>query len=62
MYFDTAQTASWIIHPDCFSGGRYCAPDPDMAGPRSGKDIVEEDLRQMCIFNYTRKNEKTDNK
>jgi len=31
------------------SGGRYCAPDPDGAGVLSGRDIVMEDLRQLCI-------------
>jgi hypothetical protein len=35
---------------DCFSGGRYCAPDPDNLGPASGRDVVTEDLRQKCIW------------
>jgi len=37
-------------NPDCISGGRYCNPDPDDSGPLTGKDIVLEDLRQMCIW------------
>lgn len=50
---------------NCFSGGRYCSPDPgkwflcyikpnvlnylDGNGPLSGRDTIEEDLRQICI-------------
>ncbi|CAG9333504.1 unnamed protein product [Blepharisma stoltei] len=37
-------------HPDCLSGGRYCARDPDFSGPFTGRDVVTEDLRQICIF------------
>ena len=37
-------------HEDCLGGGRYCAPDPDGIGPISGRDVVEEDLRQICMF------------
>ena len=36
--------------PDCLSGGRYCALDPDGPGPLSGRDVLMEDLRQICIF------------
>lgn len=34
---------------DCLSGGRYCAPDPDTTGPLTGRDVILEDLRQLCI-------------
>lgn len=43
-----------IPHPDCLSGGRYCTPDPDYDGPRSGRDILLEDLRQICIYQIAR--------
>jgi len=36
--------------PDCFSGGRYCSPDPDGAGAKSGRDVVLEDIREKCIW------------
>lgn len=36
--------------PDCLSGGRYCAPDPDGTGPLSGRNVLMEDLRQLCAF------------
>jgi len=32
---------------------QYCAPDPDGPGPITGADVVEEDLRQLCIWNVT---------
>mmetsp|Transcript_10367 Transcript_10367/g.11801 ORF Transcript_10367/g.11801 Transcript_10367/m.11801 type:complete len:471 (-) Transcript_10367:137-1549(-) len=36
-------------NPNCYSGGRYCSPDPDDAGPLNGRDIILEDLRQLCL-------------
>lgn len=38
-------------HDDCLGGGRYCAPDPDGPGPIKGRDVVIENLRQICMFN-----------
>ncbi|CAG9319677.1 unnamed protein product [Blepharisma stoltei] len=35
---------------DCLSGGRYCAVDPDNLGPISGRFVVEEDLREICLY------------
>lgn len=36
---------------NCMGGGQYCAIDPDgLDGAASGKDIVNEQLRQLCIF------------
>ena len=35
---------------DCVSSGRYCAPDPDGVGPLTGKHVVLEDLRQICVY------------
>ncbi|OMJ84893.1 hypothetical protein SteCoe_13875 [Stentor coeruleus] len=46
-------------HKDCLSGGRYCAPDPDLDnGPRTGREIVLENLRQICLYNYLTENKK----
>jgi hypothetical protein len=39
--------------PNCLSGGRYCAPDPDGNGPLEGRAIVYEDLRQICVYQLT---------
>lgn len=37
---------------NCLGGGRYCAPDPDevTSGPLTGRDVMQEDLRQMCLL------------
>lgn len=40
---------------NCLSGGRYCAPDPDESGPLNGRDILYEDLRQLCIHTLSTK-------
>jgi len=38
-------------HPDCYGGFRYCAVDPDgIDGLATGKEILDEEIRQMCIF------------
>eukprot|EP00397_Hematodinium_sp_SG-2012_P007644 GEMP01007693.1.p1 GENE.GEMP01007693.1~~GEMP01007693.1.p1 ORF type:complete len:516 (+),score=80.06 GEMP01007693.1:331-1878(+) len=39
----------------CYSDAkhRYCADDPDMEGPLTGKDVVTEDLRQICVWEVT---------
>eukprot|EP00252_Welwitschia_mirabilis_P018792 TRINITY_DN41_c0_g1_i1.p1 TRINITY_DN41_c0_g1~~TRINITY_DN41_c0_g1_i1.p1 ORF type:complete len:630 (+),score=114.76 TRINITY_DN41_c0_g1_i1:150-2039(+) len=36
----------------CINNGRYCAPDPDMDINQGyeGKDVVIENLRQLCVF------------
>merc|ERR1719456_834364 len=28
---------------------QYCAEDPDGSGPVTGKEVLEEDVRQLCI-------------
>ena len=43
-------------NPHCISGGRYCAQDPDGSGPLTGRDVLKEDLKQICIWkNYNNK-------
>lgn len=44
-------------HPDCVSGGRYCSPDPDEDGVLTGRDVMFEDLRQLCIYKLYSKND-----
>ncbi|KMZ59345.1 vacuolar sorting receptor 6 [Zostera marina] len=36
----------------CINHGRYCAPDPnqDISSGYDGKDVVVENLRQLCVF------------
>ena len=38
---------------DCISGGRYCYTDPDNNGILTGRDIVKEDMRSLCIWKET---------
>eukprot|EP00937_MAST-01D_sp_MAST-1D-sp2_P006495 g6495.t1 len=40
----------------CTNSGRYCVPDPDgnVHAGLDGKDVVEENLRQMCLFKEAR--------
>jgi len=47
MYRDSAECKSQCIHH-----GRYCAPDPDgsIAEGYSGAEVVQENLRQLCVF------------
>lgn len=35
---------------NCRETGRYCAPDPDNDGKFSGRDVVNEMLRQKCVY------------
>ena len=47
---------------DCLGGGRYCAPDPDGTfGPLTGKEVIEENLRQICVLEVV-KSEKSEYK
>lgn len=60
MWYSSASKDSnyTIPHPDCLSAGRYCAPDPDYDGPRSGREILLEDLRQICIYKLSQTQQK----
>lgn len=37
----------------CIDDNAFCAPDPDGPGPITGADVVEEDVRQLCIWETT---------
>ncbi|CAM6098901.1 unnamed protein product [Calypogeia fissa] len=39
----------------CINHGRYCAPDPEQDFGRgyNGKDVVTENLRQLCVYKVT---------
>merc|ERR1719162_1929301 len=36
------------------TSGAYCAEDPDGSGSVTGKDVLEEDVRQLCIHELTK--------
>ncbi|KAG6424980.1 hypothetical protein SASPL_115403 [Salvia splendens] len=59
-YCPEAFTVSKQCKSQCLNHGRYCAPDPeqDFTSGYDGKDVVLENLRQLCVFrvaNETRK-------
>ena len=39
----------------CINNGRYCAPDPeqDFTIGYDGKQVVTENLRQLCVYKVT---------
>jgi hypothetical protein len=51
-YCPTAFIDSKQCKSQCINGGRYCAPDPeqDFTTGYDGKDVVLENLRQLCVF------------
>ncbi|KAG6432972.1 hypothetical protein SASPL_104568 [Salvia splendens] len=44
----------------CINHGRYCAPDPeqDFSTGYEGKDVVIENLRQLCVFKVANETKK----
>ncbi len=40
-----------ITFSGCLFGGRYCADTDYKIGPSDGEVILDEILRQICIFN-----------
>ncbi|KAF8404893.1 hypothetical protein HHK36_009788 [Tetracentron sinense] len=51
-YCPQAFTVSKQCKSQCINHGRYCAPDPEQDFSRGyeGKDVVIENLRQLCVF------------
>ncbi|KAL1831664.1 hypothetical protein ACET3Z_001315 [Daucus carota] len=51
-YCPMAFTISKQCKSQCINHGRYCAPDPeqDFSSGYDGKDVVIENLRQLCVF------------
>jgi len=47
----SAQTTSKLCTDE---SGKYCAEDPDGDGPVQGRDVLEEDLRQLCLHEQTK--------
>jgi len=46
------------LENDCYGGGRYCAVEPSNANIK-GHEIVLEDLRQLCLWDHTKKDNTT---
>ena len=46
------------LQNDCYGGGKYCAMEPSDAKIK-GKEIIQEDLREKCLYNKFYSDEKT---
>ncbi|KAL4443975.1 hypothetical protein ABPG75_011712 [Micractinium tetrahymenae] len=48
----TPYRASAECTSQCIRNGRYCSPDPDgnLTAGYEGRDVVQENLRQLCVF------------
>eukprot|EP00249_Psilotum_nudum_P020534 c27746_g1_i1 orf=437-2317(+) len=59
-YCPVSFTASKQCKLQCINQGRYCAPDPeqDFSKGYDGKDVVVENLRQLCVFKASNDTEK----
>lgn len=40
------------LENDCYGGGKYCAVEPSNEKFK-GRDIIQEDLRQKCLYDHT---------
>ncbi|CAD8199430.1 unnamed protein product [Paramecium octaurelia] len=49
---NTTETENFTDADNCICSRRYCAEDPDGTGVATGKNIIEEIIRQTCIFKY----------
>ncbi|KAK4437983.1 Vacuolar-sorting receptor 3 [Sesamum alatum] len=59
-YCPQAFTISKQCKSQCLNHGRYCAPDPeqDFSSGYEGKDVVLENLRQLCVFRVANETKK----
>ncbi|GAB2292127.1 Vacuolar-sorting receptor 3 [Dionaea muscipula] len=59
-YCPQAFTRSKQCTSQCINHGRYCAPDPeqDFSSGYNGKDVVLENLRQLCVFRVANESKK----
>ena len=53
-------TTSHYVGDACIYNGVYCAVshDPNLGGGVKGRHIVQENFRQLCIFNVTAGNDR----
>ena len=56
FYFDTncrKQNFTECANRDCIGNGRYCSKDSLDLGEEGGRDVVIENLRQVCLWRYS---------
>lgn len=39
---------------NCYHRTPYCAADPDSTGPATGENVIEESLREKCVFKQSK--------
>jgi hypothetical protein len=49
----TTYDLPYFKEQDCISNGKYCMPVQDISITNTGKELIEEGLRQICIYNLT---------
>ncbi|KAF6135701.1 hypothetical protein GIB67_028272 [Kingdonia uniflora] len=59
-YCPQAFTISKQCKSQCINYGRYCAPDPeqDFSQGYEGKDVVIENLRQLCVYKVAKESKR----
>ncbi|KAM0854372.1 hypothetical protein ACQ4PT_050469 [Festuca glaucescens] len=59
-YCPESFTSSKQCKSQCINHGRYCAPDPeqDFSKGYDGKDVVVQNLRQVCVYQVAKDSEK----
>ncbi|KAL3651693.1 Vacuolar-sorting receptor 3 [Castilleja foliolosa] len=59
-YCPQAFAVSKQCKSQCINHGRYCAPDPeqDFSAGYEGRDVVIENLRQLCVFRVANETKK----
>eukprot|EP00354_Favella_ehrenbergii_P000953 CAMPEP_0170467692 /NCGR_PEP_ID=MMETSP0123-20130129/11183_1 /TAXON_ID=182087 /ORGANISM="Favella ehrenbergii, Strain Fehren 1" /LENGTH=175 /DNA_ID=CAMNT_0010734137 /DNA_START=358 /DNA_END=882 /DNA_ORIENTATION=- len=50
VFWECTNCDEKYLENDCFGGGKYCAVESSNANIK-GRDIVLEDLRQICLWN-----------
>lgn len=60
-YCPEAFVVSKQCSSQCINHGRYCAPDPeqDFSTGYDGKDVVLENLRQLCVYKVASENKRS---
>lgn len=58
VFWECTNCDKTYLDNDCYGNGRYCALEPSNANIR-GHEIVLEDLRQMCIWDWAKDTNQT---
>lgn len=59
VYWECKGCDAGYINKDCYSGGAYCAIEPNNKA-LNGRQIIQEDLRQKCLWNSLKEQSQTE--